>query len=116
MARDSCCLHDLFVRLLSVRTATLHQCCLGMSACCTNDCERDVMCRVVKLSLRLRAECQVAIVGKSVISVWMILCFIAGVAYCAYRRTQLREKFGIAGASRGPSSVSCDIHPDDRLL
>lgn len=44
------------------------------------------------------AECQVAIVGKSVIAVWMFVCFFAGVAYCAYRRTQLREKFGIAGA------------------
>jgi len=40
----------------------------------------------------------VAIVGKHVILVWMVLCFFAGVAYCAYRRTQLREKFGIAGA------------------
>ncbi len=38
--------------------------------------------------------------GKSVIAVWMFLCFFAGVAYCAYRRTQLREKFGIAGAPR----------------
>ena len=44
------------------------------------------------------AECQVAIVGKHVVAVWMVLCFLAGVAYCAYRRTQLREKFGIAGA------------------
>jgi hypothetical protein len=32
----------------------------------------------------------------------MVLCFLAGVAYCAYRRTQLREKFGIAGAPCGP--------------
>ena len=39
-----------------------------------------------------------AIVGKHVVAVWMVLCFLAGVAYCAYRRTQLREKFGIAGA------------------
>ena len=61
-----------------------------------------MICRVVKLSLHLRAECQVAIVGKSVISVWMVLCFIAGVAYCAYRRTQLREKFGIAGEPSAP--------------
>ena len=38
--------------------------------------------------------------GKSVIAVWMFVCFFAGVAYCAYRRTQLREKFGIAGAPR----------------
>lgn len=38
-------------------------------------------------------------VGKMVIAVWMLLCFFAGVAYCAYRRTQLREKFGIAGAA-----------------
>ena len=36
--------------------------------------------------------------GKHVVAVWMVLCFLAGVAYCAYRRTQLREKFGIAGA------------------
>ena len=48
------------------------------------------------------AECQVAIVGKSVIAVWMVVCFLAGVAYCAYRRTQLREKFGIAGV---PSAI-----------
>ena len=41
-----------------------------------------------------------AIVGKHVVAVWMVLCFLAGVAYCAYRRTQLREKFGIAGALR----------------
>jgi len=31
----------------------------------------------------------------------MMLCFFAGVAYCAYRRTQLREKFGIAGTRFG---------------
>ena len=53
------------------------------------------------------AECQVAIVGKSVIAVWMIVCFFAGVAYCAYRRTQLREKFGIAGAPRHLHVTAC---------
>ena len=79
-------------------------------------CELNMMCRGVKLPLRLRAECQVAIVGKSVMSVWMVLCFLAGVAYCAYHRTQLREKFGIAGAPCGPSSVSFDTHSDEGML
>lgn len=58
-----------------------------------------------------------AIVGKHVVAVWMVLCFLAGVAYCAYRRTQLREKFGIAGAPRvmrqarpGSLSLSCCRH------
>lgn len=55
------------------------------------------------------AECQVAIVGKSVIAVWMVLCFLAGVAYCAYRRTQLREKFGIAGAPSHLHLTACNV-------
>ena len=53
------------------------------------------------------AECQVAILGKSVIAVWMLVCFFAGVAYCAYRRTQMREKFGIAGAPVHPPLTAC---------
>ena len=71
--------------------------------CCASTAWPQMCCPGLRQWVRLRscsgcAECQVAIVGKHVVAVWMVLCFLAGVAYCAYRRTQLREKFGIAGA------------------
>ena len=43
------------------------------------------------------AECRRAIVAKHATLAWALLCSLLGIAYCAAHRTQLREKFGIAG-------------------
>lgn len=44
------------------------------------------------------AECQQALAGLHVLYLLMVVLAIVGTVYAARRRTQIREKFGIAGS------------------
>ena len=47
----------------------------------------------------VRAACQRAIKVKHGLLGWVLLLGVVGIVYCSARRTEIRRKFGIAGAA-----------------